>query len=142
MGGGVEAGEGTYHLIPCYGEVADGVLLFHGPGVFPHGLVVGHVDVTLTKVSGDSHAAGLALYAAGHGDYGLFGDSSIAICWITSENKRLSLYHRNRVVQVRFHTELEKIFHLRKEHNPADIGTRPDKVKRMMCVLRALWKRG
>ena len=45
-------------------------------------------------------------------DYGLFGDSSIAICWITSENKRLSLYHSDQVVHVRFHTELDKIFHI------------------------------
>ena len=62
-------------------------------------------------------------------DYMLCGDSVITICWVTSENKRLSLFHRNRVVQIRFHTELDKIFHLRTEHNPADIGTRPDSVK-------------
>ena len=62
-------------------------------------------------------------------DYMICGDSVITICWVTSENKRLSLFHRNRVVQIRFHTELDKIFHLRTEHNPADIGTRPDSVK-------------
>ena len=42
-------------------------------------------------------------------DYSVFSDSAIAICWITSENKKLSLYHRNRVVQFRFHTDLSKI---------------------------------
>ena len=75
-------------------------------------------------------------------DYSLFGDSSITICWITSENKRLSLYHRNRVVQVRFHTELEKIFHVRTEHNPADIGTRPDKTSDEDVGPESIWERG
>ena len=75
-------------------------------------------------------------------DYALFSDSTIALCWITSENKRLSLYHRNRVVQVRFHTELEKIFHLRTEHNPADIGTRPDKVKEEDVGPDSVWENG
>ena len=34
-------------------------------------------------------------------DYMLCGDSVITICWVTSENKRLSLFHRNRVVPYR-----------------------------------------
>ena len=75
-------------------------------------------------------------------DYGLFGDSSITICWITSENKRLSLYHRNRVVQVRLHTELGKLFHVRTEHNPADIGTRPDKTSEEDVGPESSWERG
>ena len=50
------------------------------------------------------------------GSYELFSDSSISICWVTSENKRLSLFHRNRVVQVRFHTNLDRIY-VKSEHN-------------------------
>ena len=46
-------------------------------------------------------------------DYSLFADSVIAICWVTSENKRLSLFHRNRVVQIRMHTDIDKIYHVR-----------------------------
>ena len=62
-------------------------------------------------------------------DYSLFSDSVISICWVTSEKKRLSLYHRNRVVQIKLHTDIEKIFHVRTDFNPADIGTRPEHVK-------------
>ena len=75
-------------------------------------------------------------------DYMLCGDSVIAICWVTSEKKRLSLFHRNRVVQIRFHTEMDKIFHLRTEHNPADIGTRPDNVKETDVGPESPWERG
>ena len=70
-------------------------------------------------------------------EYSLCSDSVISICWITSENKRLSLYHRNRVVQVRFHTELERIY-----HNPADIGTHPDKVKEEDVGPESIWENG
>ena len=59
----------------------------------------------------------------------LFGDSVIALCWVTSEKLRLSLFHRNRVLQVRRGTELENLYHIKTDKNPADCGTRPDKVK-------------
>ena len=59
--------EGTDNLLPCCGELGDEVCLFHGPGVVPHGLIVGCVDVSLTDGAGDGHTAGLALYGAGHG---------------------------------------------------------------------------
>ena len=75
-------------------------------------------------------------------DYSLFGDSVIAICWVTSEKKRLSLFHRNRVVQIRLHTDLEKILHLRTDHNPADIGTRPEKVKEDDVGPNSVWEKG
>ena len=58
----------------------------------------------------------------------LVADSVIALCWTTSENKRLSMFHRNRVIQIRRGTMLEELYHVRSEANPADIGTRPDKV--------------
>ena len=75
-------------------------------------------------------------------DYSLFGDSVIAICWVTSEKKRLSLFHRNRVVQVRLHTGLDKIAHVRTDFNPADIGTRPEKVKEDDVGPNSLWEKG
>ena len=40
-----------------------------------------------------------------------FGDSSIALCWTTSEKKRLSLYHRNRCAQIRRATEVTNLYH-------------------------------
>ena len=58
----------------------------------------------------------------------LFSDSTIALCWLTSEKLRLSLFHRNRVVQIRRGTELDNVYHVRTEYNPADCGTRPSKV--------------
>ena len=55
----------------------------------------------------------------------LIGDSTIALSWVSSEKKRLSLFHRNRCVQVRRGTELDVMYHVLSECNPADIGTRP-----------------
>ena len=60
--------------------------------------------------------------------YILVGDSVIALCWVSSDKKRLSLFHRNRVIQIRRGTELDKMFHVGTDHNPADVGTRPDRV--------------
>ena len=58
----------------------------------------------------------------------LIGDSMITLCWVSSDRKRLSLFHKNRVIQVRRGTPLENMFHVTSENNPADIGTRPDRV--------------
>ena len=73
-------------------------------------------------------------------DYSLCSDSVISICWITSENKKLSLYHRNRVVQVRFHTDLDKIYHVKTDHNPSDVGTCPSKVKDEDVGPGSIWR--
>ena len=51
----------------------------------------------------------------------LIGDSTIALCWVSSENKKLSLFHRNRCVQIRRGTNLDQMFHVTTEHNPADL---------------------
>ena len=61
-------------------------------------------------------------------DY-LFGDSMISLCWLTSEKLRLELFHRNRVLQIRRGTDLKNVYYVRTDVNPADCGTRPDKVK-------------
>ena len=75
-------------------------------------------------------------------EYSLCSDSVISICWITSENKKLSLYHRNRVVQVRFHTDLDRIYHVKTDYNPSDIGTRPNKVKDKDVGPESVWENG
>lgn len=70
----------------------------------------------------------LALKEWVHSDY-LFSDSMIALCWLTSEKLRLELFHRNRVLQIRRGTDLHKVYHVKTDANPADCGTRPEKVK-------------
>ena len=62
-------------------------------------------------------------------EYIICSDSVIALCWVSSEKKSLSMYHRNRVIQIRRSSELDNIFHVRTEENLADLGTRPEKVK-------------
>ena len=69
-------------------------------------------------------------------------DSTIALSWITSEQLRLSEFHRNRVVQVRRAVEIENIFHVRTELNVADCGTRPDKVKLEDVMVGSRWHSG
>ena len=72
----------------------------------------------------------------------IFSDSMIALCWLTSEKLRLSLFHRNRVLQIRRGTELENVFHVRTEYNPADCGTRPSKVTIADVGSDSRWENG
>ena len=58
----------------------------------------------------------------------LVSDSVIALCWASSDKKQLSLFHRNRALQIRRSIDLDKVFHVDTSHNPSDIGTRPDLV--------------
>ena len=58
----------------------------------------------------------------------LAGDSEIALCWTTAENKPLSIFHKNRAVQIRRSVNLEDLYHVRTDVNPSDLGTRPSKV--------------
>ena len=56
-------------------------------------------------------------------------DSTIALSWITSEELRLSQFHRNRVGQVRRAlVDLGNLYHVRTDVMAADCGTRPEKV--------------
>ena len=55
----------------------------------------------------------------------LIGDSSIAMSWVTSTEKRLSLFHRSRCAQIRRGTNLDNLYHCATDFNPADLGTRP-----------------
>ena len=69
-------------------------------------------------------------------------DSTIALCWITSEHLRLSLFHRNRVVQIRRALELENLYHVRTDVMVADCGTRPDKVSVKDVLVGSRWHNG
>ena len=69
-------------------------------------------------------------------------DSSIALCWITSEQLRLNEFHRNRVIQVRRNVELENIFHVKTELLVADVGTRPNQVKVQDVMPGSRWHDG
>lgn len=70
------------------------------------------------------------------------GDSIIALCWTTSENKRLSMFHRNRVIQIRRGTSLEELYHVKTSENPSDIGTRPSKVTIQDVGPDSMWENG
>ena len=45
-----------------------------------------------------------------------------------SEGKPLSMFHKNRVIQIKRGTNVEDLYHVRTEVNAADIGTRPEKI--------------
>lgn len=75
-------------------------------------------------------------------DYVIIGDSVIAISWITSENKRMSIFHRNRVNQFLRHTDNNKLMHVKSAFNPGDIGSRPEKVKDEDVGPDSHWERG
>ena len=60
--------------------------------------------------------------------YAVCCDSTIALHWAKSNKLKLSLFHRNRVVQVRRTIDLDNIYHVVTDKNLADLPTRPDKV--------------
>ena len=106
-------------------------------------------DITIPKLELDGTCAvanlGWVVRTALKGwdsSYVQAADSSIALSWITSEQLRLSEFHRNRVVQVRRAVEVENIYHVRTELNVADCGTRPDKVKVEDIMVGSRWHSG
>ena len=56
------------------------------------------------------------------------GDSEIALQWTISDTRKLSEWHRNRVIQIRRSTDLCDLFYVGTEYNVADVGTRAEKV--------------
>ena len=74
--------------------------------------------------------------------YIIIGDSTISLCWVMSEKKRLSLFHRNRCAQIRRGSELSMLYHVMTEHNPADLGTRPEKVDDSDLGPNGKWEKG
>ena len=75
-------------------------------------------------------------------DYMLLSDSVISLCWVTNENKRLSLFHRNRCNQIRMNTDLDKCFWVSTLANPSDVGTRADKVEDDSVGPGSVWEKG
>ena len=59
--------------------------------------------------------------------YIVCGDSVISLCWVSAENKSLSMFHRNRVIQIRRGSDMSCLYHVVTEENLADLGTRPEK---------------
>ena len=58
----------------------------------------------------------------------LAGDSEIAIKWTMCDARKLNIWVRNRIIQIRRGTNLSNLYHVRTEFNVADIGTRPEKI--------------
>ena len=58
----------------------------------------------------------------------LASDSEIALHWIISDSRKLSMWHRNRVIQTRRNIDLDDIFYVGTSDNVADVGTRAEKV--------------
>ena len=54
-------------------------------------------------------------------------DNEIALHWIISDSRKLSMWHRNRVIQIKRNIDFENLFYVNTESNVADIGTRADK---------------
>ena len=75
-------------------------------------------------------------------DYMLCSDSCIALCWVIAENKRLSLFFRNRCNQVKFNTDIDNLWFLRTLENPADVGTRTEKVTLSSVGPDSVWEKG
>ena len=75
-------------------------------------------------------------------DYIVLSDSIISISWVCNEEKRMSIFHRNRVNQIRFHTDVSKIHFVRSQFNPADIPTRPDRVQDDDVGPDSVWENG
>ena len=56
------------------------------------------------------------------------GDSEIALKWTTFDSRKLGMWVRNRIVQVRRGTDLEDLYYVGTDYNVADVGTRPEKI--------------
>ena len=98
----------------------------------------------LTALTGGSNMAWLLRNALKEwvDHFILISDSVIALCWVTADKKQLSLFHRNRVLQIRRGTELDKIYHVDTKHNPSDVGTRPDLVTLDDVKVNSKWTSG
>ena len=56
-------------------------------------------------------------------------DSSIVLFWIMADSRPLQVAVRNRVIEIRRLTDLQKWYHVESENNIADIGTRYAEIK-------------
>ena len=102
--------------------------------LFARGLLANE-DTTIPKLELHSLSTGansyLMLDAALEGwldEMFMAGDSTISLCWTVYENKKLDVFVRNRVNNVRAKVPLAKLHWVEGPENPADTGTRPDAV--------------
>ena len=75
-------------------------------------------------------------------DYAIGCDSTIALHWVKSHKLKLSIFHRNRVVQIRRTTDLAKIYHVVTDQNLADLPTRPEKTSYVDADPLSVWHTG
>ena len=75
-------------------------------------------------------------------DYIILTDSAITICWVMNEDKRLSIFHRNRVNQCKLNIDTAKLFHVRSDFNPGDIPSRPHRVQEKDVGPNSIWENG
>ena len=52
------------------------------------------------------------------------------------------MFHRNRVIQIRRGSELDRLYHVITEENLADLGTRPEKVRLTDVGPDSEWENG
>ena len=52
------------------------------------------------------------------------------------------MFHRNRCAQIRRGTDLDKLYHVKTEFNPADVPTRPNLVKEDDVGPNSVWEKG
>ena len=74
--------------------------------------------------------------------YILISDSTISLHWVMNDKNRLSLFHRNRSVQIRRGSDLNCMYHVSSRDNPCDIGTRPDAVRLDDVGPNSRWEKG
>ena len=75
-------------------------------------------------------------------DFFLISDSTIALCWISSTNKRLGLFQRNRVNQVKMNMPMDRLLWVETSSNPADTGSRSDKTQMEDVGPGSVWEVG
>ena len=56
------------------------------------------------------------------------GDSEIALKWTTYDSRKLGMWVRNRVIQIRRGTDFSDLYYVSTQNNVADVGTRSEKV--------------
>ena len=75
-------------------------------------------------------------------EYLICCDSTISLFWVKSDKLKLSIFHRNRVVQIRRTTDLQCLYHVVTDQNLADLPTRPEKVSFADVEPLSVWHTG
>ena len=71
-----------------------------------------------------------------------FCDSEISLSWTCYERVKLTTFVRNRVSTIKSNISLEFLYHVDGNLNPADIGTRPDKISVESVKPGSVWLKG